>query len=99
MHEVSEFGLIKWLVSNVAIPLLGGLWGLLAWWVKMIADKFSKLEKRIGESETQINARITAADQRNADKYATQDYVREGFGRIEGKLDLLVKHALKDSQG
>lgn len=99
MHELSELGLIKWLVSNVAIPLLGGLWGLLAWWVKMIADKFSKLEKRIGESEAQINARITAGDQRNADTYARQDYVREGFGRLEGKLDILVKHALKDSQG
>ena len=97
MHD--DIGLWKWVVQHVAIPLLGGLWAAIAWWVKMIADKFSKLEKRIGESEAQINARITAADQRNADKYATQDYVREGFGRIEGKLDLLVKHALKDSQG
>jgi hypothetical protein len=99
MHDIAEIGLIKWFVSNVGVPLLGGMWGLLAWWVKMIADKFAKLEKLIGKTELQINARITAADQRNADKYATQDYVREGFGRIEGKLDLLVKHALKDSQG
>jgi hypothetical protein len=97
MHD--DIGLWKWVVQHVAIPLLGGLWAAIAWWVKMIADKFSKLEKRMSETETQINARITASDQRNADKYATQDYVREGFGRIEGKLDLLVKHALKDSQG
>ena len=99
MHEVSEFVLVRWLVENIAVPLLGGIFSAFAWWIKMIGEKVSCVEKRITETETQINARITASDQRNADKYATQDYVREGFGRIEGKLDLLVKHALKDSQG
>jgi hypothetical protein len=99
MHEITELGLIKWAVENIAIPLLGGMWTALAWWVKLIADKFSKIEKRVAESEAQINARITASDQRNADTYARQDYVREGFVRIESKLDLLVRHALKDSQG
>ena len=99
MHEIAELGLIKWLVSNVAVPLLTGVSGLIAWWVKMIADRLTGVEKRITETEAQINARMAATDQRNADTYARQDYVREGFGRLEGKLDILVKHALKDSQG
>lgn len=99
MHEVAELGLWKWVVEHIAIPLLGGGWAALAWWVKMIADRFAKIEKRQSDSETQIAARFAAADQRNADTYARQDYVREGFARLEGKLDILVKHALKDSQG
>lgn len=99
MHEVSEFGLVRWLVENIAIPLLGGVFSAFAWWIKMISDKVSRVETRLVQTEAQINARITKGDERNADKYATQDYVREGFGRLEGKLDILVKHALKDSQG
>ena len=98
MHEISELGLFKWMVENIAIPLIGGMWAALAWWVKLISDRFTKVEKRVSESEKQINDRITAGDQRNADTYARQDYVREGFARIESKLDILVKHALKDSQ-
>jgi Tfp pilus assembly protein PilO len=97
MHD--DIGLWKWVVQHVAIPLLGGLWAALGWWVKMISDKFARLEDTHKEEMAEIHARITASDQRNADRYATQDYVREGFGRIEGKLDLLVKHALKDAQG
>ena len=99
MHEISELGVVKWAVENIALPLLGGLWGALAWWVNVIAAKFSKLEDKHSADNKAIHERITALDRHNADTYARQEYVREGFARIESKLDLLVKHALKDSQG
>lgn len=99
MHELAELGLIKWLISNVAVPLLGGMWALLAWWVKMISEKFSKLEDRQEKDADALHDRITNLDREHASTYARRDDVREGFARIDSKLDVLLKHALRDSQG
>ena len=99
MHDLAELGLIKWLVSNVAVPLLGGMWGLLAWWVKMVADKFTKLETKQTKDAETLHERITNLDREHASTYARRDDVREGFARIDSKLDVLLKHALRDSQG
>jgi hypothetical protein len=97
MHD--DIGLWKWVVQHVAIPLLGGLWAALGWWVKMIADKFTRLEDAHKEETAEIHARISALDRDHANTYARRDDVREGFARIDGKLDVLLKHALKDAQG
>jgi hypothetical protein len=97
MHD--DIGLWKWVVQHVAIPLLGGLWAALGWWVKMISDKFTRLEDTHKEEMAEIHARISALDRDHANTYARRDDVREGFARIDGKLDVLLKHALKDAQG
>lgn len=99
MHEIAEIGLLKWLISNVAVPLLGGMWGLLAWWVKMISDKFTRLEDKQTADAKAVAERITDLDREHASTYARRDDVREGFARIDSKLDVLLKHALRDSQG
>ncbi len=99
MHEVAEWGLVKWLLEHVAIPLLGGLWGALAWWVKMIADKFERVEAAQKKETAEIHARISTLDRDHAETYARRDDVREIVARIDGKLDVLLKHALRDSQG
>lgn len=99
MHELAELGLIKWLISNVAVPLLGGMWALLAWWVKMISEKFARLEDRQEKDADALHDRITNLDREHASTYARRDDVREGFARIDSKLDVLLKHALRDSQG
>jgi hypothetical protein len=97
MHD--DLGLWKWFVQHVAIPLLSGLWAAIAWWVKMIADKFTRLEDTHKEELAAIHALISAIDREATNTYARRDDVREGFARIDGKLDVLLKHALKDSQG
>ena len=94
-----ELGLWKWFLEHIAIPLLGGMWSALAWWVHTIGSRFSRMEERHSKDAEATQKRLSDMDQRNADTYARQDYVRDGFGRIEGKLDLLVKHALGDRQG
>lgn len=99
MQEVAELGLWKWAIEHIAIPLLGGLWGALAWWVKMIADKFSRIESQQKSDSADLHARISAMDRDHADTYARRDDVREIVARIDGKLDVLLKHALRDSQG
>ncbi len=99
MQEASELGLIKWAVEHIAIPLLGGLWGALAWWVKMISDKFTRVETQHKEDVADLHDRITSMDRAHAETYSRRDDVREGFARLDSKLDVLLKHALKDGQG
>jgi hypothetical protein len=99
MHDAIGFGLWKWAVEHIAIPLLGGLWMALAWWIKLVTDKFSTLETKQSSDTDSLHARITEMGRENASTYARRDDVREGFARIDGKLDVLLKHALRDSQG
>jgi hypothetical protein len=99
VHEITELGLFKWMVENIAVPLLGGMWTALAWWVKLISDKFGKVEAAQKSDTADIHDRISAMERNHAETYARRDDVREGFARIDGKLDVLLKHALKDSQG
>lgn len=110
MQEMAEIGLIKWLVSNVAVPLLGGMWWLLAWWVKMIAQKFERLESKQATDVKALFDRVSDIDKENASTYARREDLKEGlthmredmhtgFANVEKKLDTLMRHALKDSQG
>lgn len=99
MQEAAELGLWKWAIEHIAIPLLGGLWTALAWWVQLIAGKFQKMEERHAADTMALHQKLSGMEREHADTYARRDDVREGFARIEGKLDTLVKHALRDSQG
>lgn len=99
MQEAAEIGLWKWLIEHVAVPLLSGLWAVLAWWVQLIATRFQKMEDRHAADTMALHQKLSSLDQAHAEMYARRDDVREGFARIDGKLDVLLKHALKDSQG
>lgn len=110
MHDLAEIGIIKWFISNVAVPLLGGLWGLLAWWIKMISDKFARLENKQAEDVKALFERVAESDKENSSTYARRDDLKEGlahmredmhtgFANVEKKLDTLMRHALKDAQG
>jgi len=99
MHESIELGIWRWIIENVAIPLLGGAASAIAWWVKMVSDRLRRTEEAHEEKITLLHARISALDRDTANTYARRDDVREWFARIDGKLDVLLKHALKDSQG
>jgi hypothetical protein len=110
MQEAAELGLWKWLIEHVAVPLLSGLWAALAWWIQLIANRFQKLEERHAADTMAINAKIAALDREHTETYARRDDLREGmahmredmhagFANVEKKLDTLMRHALKDSQG
>jgi hypothetical protein len=90
--------------------LLSGLWAALAWWIQLIANRFQKLEERHAADTMAINAKIAALDREHTETYARRDDLREGmahmredmhagFANVEKKLDTLMRHALKDSQG
>lgn len=99
MQELSELGIIKWGIEHIAVPLLGGLWGALAWWVNLIAAKFQKLEDKQSADSRALTERIADLDRQSAATYARRDDVKDGFARIDAKLDVLLKHALRESQG
>jgi hypothetical protein len=110
MDQLAELGVWKWLLEHVAIPMLGGMWGALAWWVKMIADKFERVESQHKSDLVSLQQRLTTMDHDIAETYARRDDVKEGFAQlrneqrdgfaaVERKLDRLVDHALKGREG
>lgn len=99
MQEMVELGVWKWLIEHVAIPFLGGVSGFLAFWINALHNRLSKMQDDQDNAEKALHERITNMQRDHAETYARRDDVREGFARIEGKLDTLVRHALKDGQG
>lgn len=99
MQEMVELGVWKWLIEHVAIPLLGGVSGFLALWLNALHSRLAKIQDAQDDVKNQLHERVTNMQLDHAETYARRDDVREGFVRIEGKLDTLLKHALKDVQG
>ncbi len=99
MQEAAEWGLVKWFTEHIAIPLVGGLWSALSLWVFSIARRFKKMEEKQAADTMAIITKLSTMDREHAETYARRDDVREGFARLDGKLDVLLKHALRDSQG
>ncbi len=94
-----EVTLWKWLIEHVAIPLLGGGFSAVSYWVHQLGKKLSDMRAQQQADTNDFHRRLSDLQAFSNDTYARRDDVREGFARMEGKLDILVKHALKDTQG
>ena len=97
----NEAGLFKWAVE----VLLGAISAGIGWWVSNVQTEHRALREkqdtdakairdRQSSDAAELHERITRHQQQSADTYARRDDVREGFARIESKLDQLVEHAM-----
>ena len=100
-----EAGFLRWIVEI----LLGLVSASIAWWVNNMQTEHRTLREKQesdakalrdkqGADASDLHDRITRHQQQSADTYARRDDVREGFARIEGKLDQLVEHAMNSGQ-
>ena len=98
-----EAGFLKWIVELG----LGGFTTAIGWWVNGVQTEHRSLRKKQEEDAkalrdrqtadaADLHDRITRHQQQSADTYARRDDVREGFARIEQKLDQLVEHAMHE---
>lgn len=94
MSDIPDPNLWRWFIEHVATPLLTGLWGLLAYWINSISQKFKEMDQRQTTASRDMHDKITSVERHNAETYARRDDVREGFQQVTAKLDLLIEHAL-----
>lgn len=95
----SDPGLWRAFIEHVATPLLAGLWSALAYWINTISGKFRDMDRRQEEQAREFRDKLRQVEQHSAETYARRDDVREGFSQVTAKLDILIKHALKDGEG
>ena len=89
MSELPDPAAWRWLVENLAIPALSGLWALLAFWVNKIAKQFEKQDvtnQRMQDRMTQIEVEIpkTYATHPSVDRA-----VREAVDEMKDHVDTI----------